>query len=721
MNAKNIKTIFCLSVLVLGAFFIFESRKAAPVQASDRALCTSTADVVLIMDRSGSMADGGRESSCEWQELEWGENSQYCQVYTQTGVEKSWCLEKSHDSCPESVYTSARDNKMISAQKAGNTFLGLLKQEDQSGLVYFSYKDNEEWLAKLEKPLSSDHGQTQDYLNQLEPFGPTNMGDAIALATQEFGSSRADPQSIKAAILLTDGLANKPFGSGSGEDPQDVAYAITKAEEAGSEGVKIFTIGLGDNGEINEDMLKTIAEKTQAEYYHAPDQEDLEDIYLQISTRLCDYSSVSGCKFNDQNGNGQKDGDESYIEGWEIFLEGNGVSLSQLTDFRGCYRFSGLPGGSYIISEASSSDWVQTFPESGQYELELKWEQNIGCHSFGNQEKEKTGSIQVCKYKDQDRSASTTDDRSPLVDISWEFTLQGGSASSTLNTEPGGHCVVFKDLAFGGYLIQETLPEYWFLLEPEDSEVEINVSSTTPERVDFVNYYYKKESGNGGNGGNGGSEPVCGNGILESGEECDDGNTKNGDGCSSACQKEKTGGGTPIWIFEPETPEEPEPPTPIISTTTPELKIRKTVSSNQVHPGDEITYVVVLTNEGSGKALNVEVSDDLPPGFVYERGDAPEDLLFLEELFPQEQRRMEYKVSIDGSVQPGSYFNQVIVDSDNHETISTSTEVKVALKKEVKGDKQLAPAGFSPREFLLLLIGLIIAAAGTLTFRKLSL
>ena len=33
-------------------------------------------------------------------------------------------------------------------------------------------------------------------------------------------------------------------------------------------------------------------------------------------------------------------------------------------------------------------------------------------------------------------------------------------------------------------------------------------------------------------------KPVCGNGILESGEACDDGNKINGDGCSSSCTKE---------------------------------------------------------------------------------------------------------------------------------------------------------------------------------------
>ncbi len=36
--------------------------------------------------------------------------------------------------------------------------------------------------------------------------------------------------------------------------------------------------------------------------------------------------------------------------------------------------------------------------------------------------------------------------------------------------------------------------------------------------------------------------PVCGNAVQESGEQCDDGNTKNGDGCSNVCEREGAGG-----------------------------------------------------------------------------------------------------------------------------------------------------------------------------------
>lgn len=42
----------------------------------------------------------------------------------------------------------------------------------------------------------------------------------------------------------------------------------------------------------------------------------------------------------------------------------------------------------------------------------------------------------------------------------------------------------------------------------------------------------------GGTGGGSGTGAVCGNGILEGAEVCDDGNTNNGDGCSVSCQSE---------------------------------------------------------------------------------------------------------------------------------------------------------------------------------------
>jgi len=47
--------------------------------------------------------------------------------------------------------------------------------------------------------------------------------------------------------------------------------------------------------------------------------------------------------------------------------------------------------------------------------------------------------------------------------------------------------------------------------------------------------------GGGGGGAGGGGSPVCGNGTVEAGEACDDGNTIDGDGCSASCQVETAG------------------------------------------------------------------------------------------------------------------------------------------------------------------------------------
>lgn len=76
-----------------------------------------------------------------------------------------------------------------------------------------------------------------------------------------------------------------------------------------------------------------------------------------------------------------------------------------------------------------------------------------------------------------------------------------------------------------------------------------------------------------GTGGDGRRRNICGNGILQIGEQCDDGNTNSGDGCSSACLIETPsgggGGGTPTEPTEPEEPTELSGPTDPINPTDP--------------------------------------------------------------------------------------------------------------------------------------------------------
>jgi len=53
-----------------------------------------------------------------------------------------------------------------------------------------------------------------------------------------------------------------------------------------------------------------------------------------------------------------------------------------------------------------------------------------------------------------------------------------------------------------------------------------------------------------GGGGAGGGAPVCGNGVVETGELCDDGNIVSGDGCSSICEVEAGAGSSAVRGIE---------------------------------------------------------------------------------------------------------------------------------------------------------------------------
>jgi cysteine-rich repeat protein len=46
---------------------------------------------------------------------------------------------------------------------------------------------------------------------------------------------------------------------------------------------------------------------------------------------------------------------------------------------------------------------------------------------------------------------------------------------------------------------------------------------------------------------------VCGDTIIESGEQCDDGNTTNGDGCDNSCQLETPQCSDFNFMVNPET------------------------------------------------------------------------------------------------------------------------------------------------------------------------
>ena len=75
--------------------------------------------------------------------------------------------------------------------------------------------------------------------------------------------------------------------------------------------------------------------------------------------------SIRGTKFNDLNGNAQRDPGEPGLAGWQITLQdddGN-VLATATTDANGDYEFTSLAGGAYRVDEVQQSAWRQTSPE----------------------------------------------------------------------------------------------------------------------------------------------------------------------------------------------------------------------------------------------------------------------------------------------------------------------------------------------------------------------
>lgn len=140
-------------------------------------------------------------------------------------------------------------------------------------------------------PLTTDHAWVQENLDRIT-FGIMEDGTAIGSAIASgVNRLRSVDGKGKVLILLTDGVNNR-----GRMDP------LKAAETAKAFGVKVYTIGAGTQGmapypvtdlfgrsgyqnvpvEIDEDILKQVAEMTGGQYFRATDTPSLKAIYDQI-------------------------------------------------------------------------------------------------------------------------------------------------------------------------------------------------------------------------------------------------------------------------------------------------------------------------------------------------------------------------------------------------------------------------------------------------------
>jgi len=228
-----------LMILRMAAVFIFILAMARPQAGQkEEEIITEGIDIMLTLDISGSM--------------------------------------KAEDFAPQ--------NRLGAAKDVLREFIKT-RNGDRIGLVVFSR------FSFTQCPLTLDYGTLIELLDKVD-IGIIEDGTAIGMAiTNAVNRLRDSSVKSRIIILLTDGINN------AGKiDP------LTAAKAAKALAIKIYTIGAGKPGgamypvddpifgkryvhmdtEIDEALLKNIAEETGGLYFRAQDKEGLREIYKTI-------------------------------------------------------------------------------------------------------------------------------------------------------------------------------------------------------------------------------------------------------------------------------------------------------------------------------------------------------------------------------------------------------------------------------------------------------
>ncbi len=159
------------------------------------------------------------------------------------------------------------------------------RPSDRMGIVVFAGE------SYTQCPLTTDRATLINMMKEISTElleDGTAIGNGLATAVARMKDSDAKSRVV---ILLTDGVNN------SGEIAPETAAEIAKTY-----GIRVYTIGVGANGEapypvitpwgvqvqnmkveIDEDLLKSIASQTGGSYFRATDNTKLTEIYSEIN------------------------------------------------------------------------------------------------------------------------------------------------------------------------------------------------------------------------------------------------------------------------------------------------------------------------------------------------------------------------------------------------------------------------------------------------------
>jgi Ca-activated chloride channel family protein len=207
-------------------------------------------------------------------------------ISTKTKTTKGIDIVMAIDVSSSMLAKDLKQYRLAALKKVAADFINE-RPNDRIGLVAYAGE------SYTKTPITSDKSIVLRALEEIT-YGQLNDGTAIGMGLATAVNRLKESKALsKVIILLTDGVNNSGF-----IEPQ------TAADLAVEFGIKTYTIGLGTNGnamspiaynadgsfrygmrevEIDESLLKSIAETTGGQYFRATDNKKLEAIYEEIN------------------------------------------------------------------------------------------------------------------------------------------------------------------------------------------------------------------------------------------------------------------------------------------------------------------------------------------------------------------------------------------------------------------------------------------------------
>lgn len=207
------------------------------------------------------------------------------------------------------------------AKSAATTFIDNISKLSnvKAGLISFDNTATLEKTSKMTSYLTNNFAELKKAVNNLSVGGGTNIGDGLRKAYFALRNS-GNAQAEKYIVLLTDGaptyysqikLNGKNVfyvtddreadyttgGNGSDTTSKEKKYCYTIAELIKPSNIKTYVIGF-TNG-ANEDILKTIEQKSGGVYKKALDSNALNQVYNEINNEITNDITLKDVTFEE--------------------------------------------------------------------------------------------------------------------------------------------------------------------------------------------------------------------------------------------------------------------------------------------------------------------------------------------------------------------------------------------------------------------------------------